>query len=280
MKNSPGSMIGGIGLTTWVRDVQFVADDAHHLVDVGVLDAQDDRRVRLLEEAAGAVESGRAELLVEQGVDEGSRHPRYGRWRRRASPAEYRGRERPWSTGSGAVISEWRRSRTPGVRCALRQPEMRAGVLRVDRRTDQRSPRFARPPPSRRSPLPAPSRRCSTACSPRPSPVSRRRWAPSSSPIPTAPGLQLVASHGMDEAGDARLSPAAVDDPADPFTTAAVSPRSPTFDREATAADGSGFVGAYLPLVVAQRRRRGRPRRDRLRLAGAARPRRRPSARR
>ena len=71
MKNSPGSMIGGIGLTTCVRDVQFVADDAHHLVDVGVLDAQDDRRVRLLEEAARALQAGRPELLVEQGVDEG-----------------------------------------------------------------------------------------------------------------------------------------------------------------------------------------------------------------
>jgi diguanylate cyclase (GGDEF)-like protein len=66
---------------------------------------------------------------------------------------------------------------------------------------------------------------------------------------PDRPGLQLVASHGMDEAAAARLS-ADVADPADPFTTAAVT-RTATFDREATAADGSGFVGAYLPLIVA-----------------------------
>jgi diguanylate cyclase (GGDEF)-like protein len=65
---------------------------------------------------------------------------------------------------------------------------------------------------------------------------------------PDRPGLQLVASHGMDVDADARLS-AAVEDPADPFTTAAVT-RIATFDREATAADGSGFIGAYLPLVV------------------------------
>ena len=65
---------------------------------------------------------------------------------------------------------------------------------------------------------------------------------------PDRPGLQLVASHGMDQRRDGRLS-TAVNDPADPFTTAAVT-RIATFDREATAADGSGFVGAYLPLVV------------------------------
>ncbi len=65
---------------------------------------------------------------------------------------------------------------------------------------------------------------------------------------PDRPGLQLVASHGMDEAAAARLS-LAVADPADPFTTAATT-RTSTFDREATMADGSAFVGAYLPLVV------------------------------
>ena len=40
MKNSPGSMIGGIGLTTWVRAVQFAADDLEDLVDLVVLDAE------------------------------------------------------------------------------------------------------------------------------------------------------------------------------------------------------------------------------------------------
>ena len=65
---------------------------------------------------------------------------------------------------------------------------------------------------------------------------------------PDRPGLQLVASHGMDEAAAAALA-LSVADPADPFATAATT-RTATFDREATMADGSSFVGAYLPLVV------------------------------
>jgi len=65
---------------------------------------------------------------------------------------------------------------------------------------------------------------------------------------PDRPGLQLVASHGMDEAAATRLGLAAAD-PADPFATAATT-RVVTFDREATMADGSTFVGAYLPLMV------------------------------
>jgi diguanylate cyclase (GGDEF)-like protein len=65
---------------------------------------------------------------------------------------------------------------------------------------------------------------------------------------PDRPGLQLVASRGMDGAAATRLS-VAVADPADPFATAATT-RVETFDREATMADGSAFVGAYLPLVV------------------------------
>ncbi|HEV8403071.1 MAG TPA: sensor domain-containing diguanylate cyclase [Candidatus Limnocylindrales bacterium] len=65
---------------------------------------------------------------------------------------------------------------------------------------------------------------------------------------PDRPGLQLVASHGMDDAAVTRLA-LAVADPADPFPTAATS-RVATFDREATMADGSSFVGAYLPLIV------------------------------
>ncbi|HEY4189137.1 MAG TPA: GGDEF domain-containing protein [Candidatus Limnocylindrales bacterium] len=66
---------------------------------------------------------------------------------------------------------------------------------------------------------------------------------------PDRPGLQLVASAGMDEAAVARLT-RDVADPADPFATAATT-RVATFDREATMADGSSFVGAYLPLIVA-----------------------------
>ena len=65
---------------------------------------------------------------------------------------------------------------------------------------------------------------------------------------PDRPGLQPVASHGFDDAATARLADD-VTDPAHPFAAAALS-RTPTFDREATMADGSAFVGAYLPLIV------------------------------
>lgn len=65
---------------------------------------------------------------------------------------------------------------------------------------------------------------------------------------PDRPGLQIIASHGIDEVAAARLA-LAVADPADPFAVAAQA-RVTTFDREATMPDGSPFVGAYLPLVV------------------------------
>ena len=68
---------------------------------------------------------------------------------------------------------------------------------------------------------------------------------------PDRPGLQPVAVHGMDDAAIASLA-AEVADPANPFSVAATS-RAPTFDREATLADGSTFVGAYLPLVASAR---------------------------
>lgn len=65
---------------------------------------------------------------------------------------------------------------------------------------------------------------------------------------PDRPGLQVVASRGFDEAGREQLA-ADVTDPAHPFAEAAAG-RTAVFDREATAADGTVFVGAYLPLVV------------------------------
>ena len=65
---------------------------------------------------------------------------------------------------------------------------------------------------------------------------------------PDRPGLQLVASHGMDDHAMAQLADQ-VTDPADPFTAAA-NTRIASFDREATMVDGSTFVGAYLPLIV------------------------------
>jgi diguanylate cyclase (GGDEF)-like protein len=66
---------------------------------------------------------------------------------------------------------------------------------------------------------------------------------------PDRPGLQVVATYGFDEAARAQLT-ADTTDPTHPFVEAA-NGRSSTFDREAAMADGSVFVGAYLPLVVA-----------------------------
>ena len=65
---------------------------------------------------------------------------------------------------------------------------------------------------------------------------------------PDQPGLQMVAAHGLDEAGTEALT-AEAQDPANPFATAAAT-RLATFDREAPADDGTAFVGAYLPLVA------------------------------
>ena len=65
---------------------------------------------------------------------------------------------------------------------------------------------------------------------------------------PDRPGLQVAASAGFDDASRAQLAEDA-GDPANPFAEAATE-RVATFDREATMADGTVFVGAYLPLVV------------------------------
>jgi diguanylate cyclase (GGDEF)-like protein len=65
---------------------------------------------------------------------------------------------------------------------------------------------------------------------------------------PDRPGLQVVATTGFDGAAREQLAMDTAD-PAHPFAEAAAG-RTPSFDREATMADGSVFVGAYLPLVV------------------------------
>jgi diguanylate cyclase (GGDEF)-like protein len=65
---------------------------------------------------------------------------------------------------------------------------------------------------------------------------------------PDRPGLQPVATHGFNAAAAAKLADD-VSDPSHPFAEAALG-RSPTFDREAAMADGTPFVGAYLPLIV------------------------------
>jgi diguanylate cyclase (GGDEF)-like protein len=65
---------------------------------------------------------------------------------------------------------------------------------------------------------------------------------------PDRPGLQVVATTGFDDAARTQLADD-VGDPAHPFAEAAAG-RIPSFDREATMADGTVFVGAYLPLLV------------------------------
>ena len=65
---------------------------------------------------------------------------------------------------------------------------------------------------------------------------------------PDRPGLTLAASHGMAADAAAGLTMDA-QEAAHPFAEAA-SARTATFDREAAAATGESFVGAYLPLMV------------------------------
>jgi diguanylate cyclase (GGDEF)-like protein len=65
---------------------------------------------------------------------------------------------------------------------------------------------------------------------------------------PDRPGLQIMASTGMDDASRARLVEALAD-PADPFVAAA-GDLSPTFDREGMTADGGASVAAYLPIAI------------------------------
>ncbi len=65
---------------------------------------------------------------------------------------------------------------------------------------------------------------------------------------PDRTDLVLGAAHGMSEANAAGLA-TAVQDPVHPFRLAS-SNRAADLEREGTMADGSAFVGAYLPLVV------------------------------
>ena len=58
---------------------------------------------------------------------------------------------------------------------------------------------------------------------------------------PDRPGLQIMASTGMDDTSRARLAEA-LTDPADPFVAAA-GDQSPTFDREGMTAAGGATVG-------------------------------------
>lgn len=66
---------------------------------------------------------------------------------------------------------------------------------------------------------------------------------------PDRPGLQIVAARGFDDAAKEQLTLEAAD-PAHPFAEA-VAGRIASFEREAAMADGSVFIGAYLPLIVA-----------------------------
>ena len=194
MKNSPGSMIGGIGLTTCVRDVQFSRTMPMTSSTSVLLDAEHDRRVRLLEEPAGAVQPRRAELLLEQGVDERAGVLVVDDRRRRAS-----------SRGVSAPTvppGQRRLVRHDLGRCTMRAPDShpRAGVDRDQRRTVPRSPS----PPARRHRGGRDRRRprCG-ARAPSLPPVSRRsgrRWARSSSGPGPPRSASSAASVGLDDA--------------------------------------------------------------------------------
>ncbi len=222
-----------------MRDVQCLADDAHDLVDLGVLDAQEDRGVRLLEEAARAVQTGRAELLLEQGIDEGGRRPRCGRSRRRVSSRGVSVPRRCRSTHASG--------RPP--RCTMRAPNPES--VQESTRDQRRS--VPRPPfqPVRRH---------------------RRRDAPAPSSMPTLQAILDVGAAGLGAAVGGHLPPGSrptrpdprgVDrhgrrrppgrrrqDPSHPFTEAATG-RATAFDRFGLTASGEEFVGAYLPLLIA-----------------------------
>ena len=161
-----------------------------------------------------------------------------------------------------------RRARRRGVRCGLRRPQTRAGVTRVDRRTSPAIP--AHPLVRRhrgRRPRRRPRCRSSTASWPRLPTLSAGRWAPSSSQDPDRPGPPARrASIGMDERSTARLA-AEVADPAHPFTCRRRRPASPTFDREATTADGAD-LRRRLPAADRLERRRRRRRSGRSASAG------------
>ena len=97
----------------------------------------------------------------------------------------------------------------------------------------------------------------------------RRPWRASSSRTRIGPGSERGRVRGLDDDADGAAR-GRRRRPGPPVRRGRHRPDA-TFDREATTADGTAFVGAYLPLVVSTRRRRGRPRVARLRLAGAAR---------
>jgi diguanylate cyclase (GGDEF)-like protein len=65
---------------------------------------------------------------------------------------------------------------------------------------------------------------------------------------PDRPGLQVAATQGFDEAARERLALDAAN-AGDPFAQV-VATRTSTFDRAGTMADGTAYVGAYLPLIV------------------------------
>ena len=236
MKNSPGSMIGGIGLTTCVRDVQLsrtmpitsstsASSTPRMIVAFDCLRKPPELCRRVARNSLSSSALTRAP------------RPRCGRSRRRVSPAEYRCRPRPGQR-------EFRERPSRG-RCTMRPPtnHQRAGVPRVDRRPAQRSPDH----PSARHRgdrgAAASSRRCSRPCS---APAGAT-FGPSMGAIfisdPDRPGLAARSpSHGMDERRERALA-AEVADPAHPFSVAATS-RAATFDREATPADRVGRSSA------------------------------------
>src|SRR5829696_3175159 len=247
MKNSPGSMIGGIGLTTWVRDVQLVrtipmtsstsaSSTPRMIVAFDCLRKPPELWSRVARNSL----SSRAL----------TRFPASSLWTM-ATTSFTRGVSRPRATVVNGQSADPAPRRVPlvlGVRCGLRPPD-RVQECLVSNDGQTSDPRASLSPAIQAIAAAATLETMLEAVLG----AAVSALDPSMGAVfvsdPDRPGLQLVASHGMDDAAAARLA-IDVEDPADPFTTAAVS-RTAIFDREAAAVDGAGFVGAYLPLVVA-----------------------------
>ena len=230
MKNSPGSMIGGIGLTTCVRDVQFSRTMAITSSTSASSTPEQDGRVRLLEEARRSCAAGSPGTPCRAGHRRGRRRPRCGRRRRRASSRGVWTTARPGQRGSVSPrTSDGDGPTTIGVvRCALRPVTRVQESTRVERRSvprssiqpvrgDRRRGRGRRP-------------RCRPCGHHRAGVDAPRRDHRRDLPRRPRPGRAvLAASVGLPRR---RRSPQDAQDPAHPFHEAAIG-RIATFDREA-----------------------------------------------
>src|SRR3954454_8832639 len=218
-------------------------DDRHHLVHVGVLDAEDDRRVRLLEEPARAVETRCPELLVEEGVDEGACVLVVDDGDDELHPRSIDGATDPGQRfDAGSPVGK------PVVRCETRAcqgPSMQEPSMSTDASRDPRASL------SRAIAVVADGGDLETVLGGILAVATDALGATMGAIFVSDPDratLQLVSAHGMTAAARTQLTNDATD-PANPFAAAATD-RTVIFDLAAKTPDGGDFVGSYLPLMV------------------------------